>query len=392
MIDDVVKQKLEDWYIEEEENLLSLLSELVSINSFTSNIAGVNQVQSVLQQEFEEIGMVSERFPFPTAGDLLKVDSAEVGDSPILLIGHSDTVHKDDPRFCALDIEGDIARGPGVLDMKGGLCVMLYALKALSFLGKLQTLPIRVLVIPDEEKGSVASRPKELELAKGAQAALVFEFGRDGGNVVTRRGGLGMWKVDVFGKAGHAGNDHEVSANAIVGLSKFVCEASDLTDYQARATVNFGLTNGGTAVNVVPDSASASFEVRSSSKQAYEKVKSNLESIASRLSVDGIKVELAEKLKVQAMEETDASAELFEQYKKAGKLAGLNFERVKNVSGGVSDANNVASLGIPTIDGLGPLGAGAHSKDEYLELSTLKPKILNLVYWLLSLDQPVDLT
>jgi len=376
-------EQIKDWYTEEQTEFLSLLQDLVGINSFTNNIAGVNAVQDILQNSFTEIGLKVERFKLEGAGDFLKASTGFKSQAgSILLVGHSDTVHKPESDFCKFNIEGDKASGPGVLDMKSGLCLIVWALKALKELDLLTKLDITVLVVPDEEKGSAKSRDIEAKLAKDARSALVFEFGRDGGNVVTQRGGMGLFSVEAHGVSGHAGNDHETTKNAILVLADFIQQASALTNYDSRLTVNFGTVSGGSAVNVVPDFAEAGFEIRASNKKVYQEAVEQIFALAASPVIDGAKLNVTEQLSSLPMEETTESIELFESYQKCGQMVGLNYGKVENVSGGVSDANLISNLGIPTIDGLGPDGEFAHTEKEYMNLSSVEPKLLNLVLWL----------
>jgi glutamate carboxypeptidase len=363
--------------------MLALTRQLVEVNSYTSNIEGVNHVGALLKQAF--------------ALPSLQLTTIEAGESfgehlvwrtpapggPILLVGHHDTVFPPG-HFEGWREEAGRATGPGALDMKGGLAVIRTALAALEDVGALARLPIRVVCVSDEEVGSPTSGPHLRELATGAACALVFESGRANDMIITRRKGVGAMTVIAHGKAAHAGNNHIDGANAIWALSRFVDAAQKLTDYARGVTVNVGQFSGGTSKNTVPERAECKLDLRYQTVADAEMLVEALKTaaIAAQAAVKGVTLELQGGINRLPLERTDASAKLRDEYGACARASGLGDGEAPLLGGG-SDANTIAPLGVPAIDGLGPRGAGFHTTTEYVELETFVPKTEALVRFLL---------
>ncbi|HVJ90541.1 MAG TPA: M20/M25/M40 family metallo-hydrolase, partial [Labilithrix sp.] len=254
------------WLSEQSKAMETALAELVSINSFTENAEGGNAVASRLEDLFAIEGLSTSRVK-STSGkfaDHLVVSSVWTnrGIPPIALVGHLDTVFPPGT-FEGFRRDGDLARGPGVLDMKGGLVVVAWALKALAEADALTSIPgLRVVIVADEEVGSPEGQAIIREAVEGAQGALVFEAGRKGDLIITRRKGTGVMTVVAHGKAAHAGNAHKEGVNALWALSLLVDRLQSLTDYDRGITVNVGKITGGTSKNTVPDRAEALVDLR----------------------------------------------------------------------------------------------------------------------------------
>ncbi|MCW5804473.1 MAG: M20/M25/M40 family metallo-hydrolase, partial [Deltaproteobacteria bacterium] len=245
-----------------EPEMHALARSWVEINSYTSNVEGVNRVGALLAEAFELPSLVRTAIHAgPQYGDHLVWRTQGAGVSPIVLIGHHDTVFPPG-HFEGWREQGDRAVGPGALDMKGGLSVIRTALAALDEVGALARLPVIVVCVSDEEVGSPSSAPHLRELAQGAACALVFESGRAGDAIITRRKGVGAMTCVAHGVAAHAGNNHKDGANAIWALSRFVDAAQRLTDYARGVTVNVGAFSGGTSKNTVPERAECSLDLR----------------------------------------------------------------------------------------------------------------------------------
>ncbi len=365
--------------------MLALTRRWVEINSYTTNVAGVNEVGGMLREAFALPSLAGTVIPGgPDFGDHLIWRTTARG-APILLIGHHDTV------FPIGHFEGwheqassGRATGPGALDMKGGLAVIRTALAALDEIGVLARLPVIVACVADEEVGSPTSATHLRELATGAACALVFESGRANDMIITRRKGVGAMTVVAHGKAAHAGNNHKDGANAIVALAKFVDAAQQLTDYARGRTVNVGTVTGGTSKNTVPERAECMLDLRYETVADAEGLVAALRAAAeaAAASVPGVRLEVSGGANRLPLERTAASEALRDEYAACARASGLGDGEAPLLGGG-SDANTVAPLGVPAIDGLGPRGAGFHTTTEYVELDTFVPKAEALVRFLL---------
>jgi glutamate carboxypeptidase len=289
-----------------------------------------------------------------------------------VIIGHHDTVFPPG-HFEGWREDGGRAIGPGALDMKGGLSVIRGALAALAEVGALAALPVVVICVADEEVGSPSSQVHLHAIARGASCALVFESGRVGDAM----------NAVAVGRAAHAGNNHKDGANAIWALAKFIDAAQQLTDYARGCTVNAGQITGGTSKNTVPERAECKLDLR------YETVTDAKALIAAlgaaadaaAAAVPGVRIEISGGANRLPLERTPASAALRDEYAACARAAGLGHGEAGLLGGG-SDANTVAPLGVPAIDGLGPRGAGFHTQAEYVELATFVPKAEALLRFL----------
>jgi glutamate carboxypeptidase len=366
-----------------EPELRSFARRWVEINSYTSNIEGVNQVGALLREAFTLPSLTCATIPGGAGfGDHLIWRTPAAG-PPIVLIGHHDTVFPPG-HFEGWREDGDRVIGPGVLDMKGGLAVIRTALAVLDELGVLAGLPLVVACVADEEVGSPSSRPHLQEVARGAACALVFESGRAHDMIITRRKGVGAMTVTAHGKAAHAGNHHADGANAIWALARFADAAQQLTAYDRGCTVNVGQFTGGTSKNTVPEHAECKLDLRYETVADAEALVAALRAAAAAAmsAVPGVRLEISGGVGRLPLERTAASAALRDEYAACARAAGLGDGEAPLLGGG-SDANTVAPLGVPAIDGLGPRGAGFHTTHEYAELPTFVPKTEALVRFLL---------
>jgi glutamate carboxypeptidase len=364
---------------------LATLRRWVEINSYTANVEGVNRMGAVLEEDFASLGLRFERCAGGDgAGDHLIWRTPAFGPGGVVLVGHHDTVFPPGA-FEVFEEQGDRVRGPGVLDMKGGLLVVRAALAALAEAGGLDAMKVAVISVADEEVGSPGSRPILEELARGARAALVFEAGRVDDSVVTRRKGTGGLTVTARGVPAHAGNAHSEGVNAIWALARLIDRMQQLTDYDRGVTVNVGTVKGGEAKNTVPAQAECRADFR------FVRAPDGLDLIAA---VDRAAREIAADSRASLtiiggvsrppLERTDASGELAALYSERARRHGLGGGESQLVGGG-SDANNVSALGVPAIDGLGPRGRGFHTPSEYIEPSTLAPRAKALLETLVAL-------
>ncbi|HEU4727235.1 MAG TPA: M20/M25/M40 family metallo-hydrolase [Kofleriaceae bacterium] len=374
------------------EEMIALTRTWVEVNSYTANVAGVNAVGAMLREAFALPSLACTvvpggAMPGDPLGDhlgdhLIWRTPAAGRAAPIVIIGHHDTVFPPG-HFEGWREDGGRATGPGALDMKGGLSVIRGALAALDEIGALAGLPVVVVSVSDEEIGSPGSASHLRELARGAACALVFESGRAGDAIITRRKGVGALTVTAHGKAAHAGNHHKDGANAIWALARFVDAAQRLTDYARGVTVNVGQLSGGTSKNTVPEHAECKLDLRYETVADAEALVAALRAAAGEAAaaVPGVRIEVAGGANRLPLERTPASAALRDEYAACARAAGLGDGEAALLGGG-SDANTVAPLGVPAIDGLGPRGAGFHTTSEYVELATFVPKAEALLRFL----------
>jgi glutamate carboxypeptidase len=301
-------------------------------------------------------------------------------------VGHLDTVFPPG-KFEGYRRDGTLRRGPGVLDMKGGLVVIAWALKALAATRGLEALPpLRLVVVSDEEVGSPEGQGVIRQAIGGAQACLVFESGRAQDAIITRRKGTGAVKAVAHGKAAHAGNNHQDGANALWALARFVDRVQQLTDYPRGLTVNVGRVTGGMGKNTVPDKAEAEVDLRFCSRVEGEQLLQGFHRAAEEASasVPGTRIEVQGGVAREPLERTEASAALMAAYGRCAHASGLGHGEAPLIGGG-SDASTSSAMGIPSIDGLGPRGKGFHTVDEFIEVDTLLPKAGALARYLASL-------
>jgi glutamate carboxypeptidase len=351
--------------------MTALLERLVLASSFTGDRDGVNEVVELLETELRRIGLATERLGGPVFGDHLFFDAGVPG-APAFLVGHTDTVF---PRgtFDGFRVQGDVARGPGVFDMKGGIVVLLAALEALGRAGLLRRIPLRGALVGDEEVGSPESQPLVRERARGAACALGFESGRAGDLVVTRRKGVGAIRVEAHGVPAHAGNEPEKGRSAIWSLARWIDAAQRLSDPARGRSVNVGTVQGGTSKNTVPAAARAEADLRFLTPEDGTALFDHLARLADEVALDGTTLVVSPVSRRPPLVRTEASAALAAEYGACQREAGLGAGEAPLVGGG-SDAATTAAAGVPSIDGLGPRGAGFHTPEERVDLASLVPK------------------
>ncbi len=362
---------------------ISLLERLVQENSYTGNPRGGALVAEMLAAELQAIPEMTDvrQIPSDRFAPHLVASTSRTQTDFIALVGHLDTVFPPGT-FEGFRRDGDLLRGPGVLDMKGGLVVVLEALRALSLVGVLSDTPVRLVIVSDEEVGSPEGRQViERELV-GARAALVFEAGRAKDAVITSRRGTGSGRAVALGRAAHSGNAHAEGANAIRALCRFVEYAEELTDYARGTTVNVGVIRGGTSKNTVPDHAEALLDLRYVRLADSEELVSKLEEAARRSAIAGTTVTFTKELARPPLERTDANVALYRDYAACARASGLGDGEAPLIGGG-SDAATTAAMGITSIDGLGPRGKGFHTHEECVEVETLGPKAEALARFLM---------
>ena len=314
----------------------------------------------------------------PRLGDLLiaRLEGerrAEEGGQRVLLIGHMDTVF---PEGTAEErpftIDGHRALGPGVSDMKGGLLAGFYAVRSLRRGGFRDFASITYVCNPDEEIGSPFSGPHILERAKQADVCFVLEGARENGDIVSARKGVTDLRIIVHGRAAHAGVEPERGRSAALQAARTTVALHELNGRWPGVTVNVGVMQGGTRPNVVAERCELQVDVRAPTLASFQEAMAAVQMIAQTKSVPDTSVEVVPMSGFPPMEKTEATAVLVERARALG--AELGFELRDAATGGASDANPVAGLGVPTLDGLGPIGGSDHSPEEWLDLSSVVPR------------------
>jgi glutamate carboxypeptidase len=360
----------------------ALLRDLVEENSFTENKAGGDLVADRIRAMLALPGLSCTAHPSGRFAAHLVFESAATSlGGHVLCIGHHDTVFPPGT-FQGYRREGPLARGPGVLDMKGGIVCVAAALRALSDAGVLTHVPVRFITVGDEEVGSPESQPLTRAAARGARAALGFESGRLSDRIVTARKGAASARVIAHGRAAHAGNAHEKGANAIWALARFIDRVQGLTEYARGLTVNVGTVAGGHSKNTVPELAEALIDLRFVDIEGARALESAVAAVAAETLVPGTRIEISPSSWRAPLVRTDASADLARRYGECQREAGLANGECP-LQGGGSDAATAALEGVPAIDGLGPRGEGYHTREERIELATLIQKAEALVRFLL---------
>ncbi|MGA3120142.1 MAG: M20/M25/M40 family metallo-hydrolase [Polyangiaceae bacterium] len=365
------------WLSDQQPAMEQALGQLVGVNSFTENPEGGRKTGTLIGDLFAVPGIestvrTSERF----ADHLVfRTHPRLPNHEALALVGHLDTVFPPGA-FEGYRCDGVIARGPGVLDMKGGLVVMAFALKALAATGGLDAVvPVRVVIVSDEEVGSPEGQGVIAATITGSSACLVFEAGRKGDAIITRRKGTGGLLAIARGRAAHAGNAHADGANAIWALARFIDGAERLTDYSRGFTVNVGRVTGGHSKNTVPDRAEAQLDLRFCTRADGERLIAAIRRVADEAaaSVPGTRIDLEGGVARMPLERSEASARLLAEYAACAGAHGLGQGEASLIGGG-SDASTASALGVPAIDGLGPRGSGFHTTEECIEVSSLVPK------------------
>jgi glutamate carboxypeptidase len=367
--------------------ILDTIEQLVTLESPSDVKAAVDRLSTVLASRFGELGGKVTVHRADKFGNHLQVDflsGKTRGTNPILLLGHMDTVY---PIGTISKMPFRVSKGrvwgPGVLDMKAGIALALHGIEALLLWndGKLPR-PVTVLLVSDEELGSPTSRSITEKLARKASAVLVLEpaAGTDGA-VKTARKGIGEYTLQVTGVAAHAGLDFERGHSAVVELSRQILRLSEMVDLRSGTTINAGKIKGGSRTNVVPSEASAVLDVRVSTTKHADNVHRELMSLQAFDPQCTIKVTGG--MNRPPMERTAATIAL---YDKASALAKeLGWELGEASVGGGSDGNLTSALGIPTLDGLGAVGDGAHAAHESVVVSELPKRAALLAGLIVSL-------
>lgn len=358
------------WFEDRRETMLDELRELVSLETPTRDVAAVNRCGDLLQRRLEALGAGVRRIPQREVGDMLLASwHADAPGPAILFLTHSDTVWPAGTlaaRPPRSDGEGRFF-GPGAIDMKGGIVIMLTALRGLVERGELPRRPLRVLVTSDEELGSKHSEPLIRDTAADCGLVLVMEPATKEGALKTWRKGVAAYDLLAQGRASHAGNAPEQGINAIVELAQQIGALHGMNDLQRGTSVSVTTVRGGITTNVIPPHARAQVDVRALTARALNEVDAAILGLQPR--VPGAGLQVTRHHRRDPMERNEQMIATFGQARAIG--AGLGLTVREDGSGGGSDGNFTAAAGIATLDGLGPQGDGLHAEHEHVLISSL---------------------
>jgi glutamate carboxypeptidase len=374
--------------------ILDDIRRVAAIESPTSHPVGVNAVLDVIAGWFEGTGATFERIKIRDGfGDLLKVRvgvrhsgsdamaptrgvataSDPEGLTPgILVLSHVDTVHPVGTLAGPLPLrrDGDRLFGPGVYDMKGGLTLAVAAFRRLTLAKVATPLPITFMFTPDEEVGSVASRQHIEAEAARHKYVLVTEPKRNGGKVVTSRKGTGRFLIEANGRPAHAGAAHDKGRSAIRAMAHIILEIEGFTDYARGITTNVGLVSGGTGVNVIPEHCRINADMRILDLASARELEARFHALKS--PDPDVEIKVTGGMLRPPFERGPQVDMLFDKAATVAATFGITLESGPRTGGG-SDGNFTAVMGLPTLDGLGVDGDGAHTHQEHLLVPSIEP-------------------
>lgn len=366
-------------------DLLARLEPLVNIDSGTGDREGLTKVENLVIEQLKSVGAdVKTIKATPSVGRNILATIQGTGKGKILLLAHTDTVFKEGTAaqrpFKVVDGK---AYGPGVMDDKGGILLGFEALKILQELNFQKFGTITFLLNPDEEKGSLGSRELIKETAKNHDVTLVLEFGSPFDKVTSWRKGIGYYGFEVKGRAAHAGAEPEKGCNALLEAAHQTLQLRKLGDPKKQTTVNFTVFQAGDRLNAIPDFAKVQADVRVLEAQEYIRLERDFDRLVKNKLLPCTEIEvLAERGRppFPPNPKTNALVKKAQAiYQEIGLKLGVEG------SGGGTDGNYAASVGTATLDALGPVGGGAHSPDEYIDLERLTPRIYLLTKLLMDL-------
>ncbi len=353
---------------------MSELRTLCAIDSYTFHKPGVDAVATYMATRMRNLGMETRLIEQAHWGnDLLGVLHGS-GKSNILLLGHMDTVYP--PGIAAMRpvrTEGNIVYGPGVSDMKGCLLAALYAIEGLQAADYSEFGELRFLCVSDEEINDRHCIDIIRDATQDCHAAFVLESGRANGDIVSARKGNVWYTLTAHGRSAHAGVEPEKGRNAIVEIAHQVLQFQSLNGWRDGITVNPGVISGGTMPNVVPDFAQVQFDLRFLHPQDCIDIEAHMREMMQHQRVPDIELTLEVRPDFKGpLVSTPASIKLAEQAQRIAIMLGFSINHI--LTGGASDASYTSSLGVPTLDGLGPIGGNDHSPQEYLLLDSVAPR------------------
>jgi glutamate carboxypeptidase len=387
MVTDAQLRQLNKRVADSQADFLRDLERLVNIDCGSYTKAGVDEVGLWLADQLESVGARVEIEANQELGDTLvgRLEGSPEGVN-LLLIGHLDTVFPEGTvAQRPFAVRDGRAYGPGVTDMKSGLLAGLYALRALRELSEWPFGQLVFVANPDEEIGSPVSSAAIRREAAASDVALVLECARANGDIVSARKGVADLRLRLRGRAAHAGIEPEKGRSAVLEAAHKTIALHALKGRWPGVTVNVGVAQGGTRPNVVAESAELQVDLRATSRAAMEQAEAAVRQVCADSTVPDVSCEIDERARHWPMEKSAGTARLVDEA--VGLARRLGFELKDVATGGASDANTTAGMGLPTLDGLGPVGGLDHSPDEYLELDSIVPRTTLLAALMLSLSR-----
>src|SRR5437764_1996570 len=346
----------------------------VETESPTRDRAAVNRMVDLVQSDVPGLPVAVERVPGRDgfADNLIVRNQSAAHRAGILILSHIDTVHPIGTLTGPLPFrrDGDKLYGPGLFDMKGGAYLALEAFRQVAR-ARSAKLPVTYVFTPDEEVGSPTSRRLIEAEAKKARYVLVTEPARDGGKVVTARKGVGRFEVHATGVPAHSGARHQDGRSAIKEMARQILAIEAMTDYARGVTTTVGVISGGTAPNVIPQHCQISVDLRVRDEAAGEEFEAKI--LGLQPYDPGVKLEVTGGMNRPPFEKSTAIDLLFRHAQAVARGIGFDLQDT-DMTGGGSDGNFTAALGVPTLDGLGIDGDGAHTEWEHGLISSIEPR------------------
>lgn len=368
------EKTITDWLASQREAMIELLAEVVNTDSGSYDKTGVDAVGARFKRFYIDHGMPVTTEPHEKFGEAIhiRLDDKPTNEKPILLMGHRDTVFpKGEAGRRPFTVNGNMAYGPGVADMKAGLVMNAFVLAAFKRFGG-NPAPLAGLITSDEEIASPSSRPVIEATARKVRCVFNSEPSRPTGSVVTGRKGGVFMEFQVTGKAAHSGGSFEKGISAIGEIAHKIVAIHALTDLKRGVTLNVGLVKGGQSVNTTAPSAEGEIDMRYVDPADRATTLAAIERIIATSTVPGATAMFHIRGEFLPLVQTPAARDMFEAYVSAAADAGQKVSG--EFSGGCADSGFTAAMGTPTLCGVGPVGGNVHTADEWLDLDSIVPR------------------
>lgn len=370
----MLKSYIEAYIDAHKKEALSVLEDIVNIESYTKDSEGVNKVNKCLREWLDKLGFTTKIIENDQYGNHLIANiDGTAKNGKILLMGHMDTAHPTGTleKFPLTKTE-KTWHGPGLSDMKSGNVSMILAAKALYETHKNEISKIEILLTPDEEEGSPISRNIIPEYARDSKAVFNLESGRPDGTVVNKRKGSAHLSLEILGKASHSGAFYEDGISANDELARKMIEIKQLESKEKDLTINFGVIKGGQSNNIVSPFSSATLHLAFWETEDFDEVFEDIKNIVDTPYIEGTRAKLSGKIGILPMSETENVKKLLKIYLQTAEELGVHIE--SKPTKGASDAGFAAEEGVPVICGVGPVGGKWHTSDEYMEINTFSER------------------